>query len=147
MSFQNSFKAAVQLLGSPAIRSMPTQSTKDHSHPLRTIAVREFRPQLGIMDTRPVYKKQESSNRTVWIKLLCQNYIKILISIQLLKILALILWILDLFRIIEHRYIISVLNIEAEHKNIWSTNEFSRNYLNLILTPDHVIQSNSPRRG
>lgn len=65
LKFQNSLNAAVQVLSSPTMKSMPAQPTKDQETELRALAFRELRPQAGTMITRPLYEKREASNIAV----------------------------------------------------------------------------------
>jgi DNA ligase 4 len=60
LRFQNSFEAAVKLLQYATVRQMPTQVEKEVEGPLRESAVRGLVPQIGIMITRPPYKKARS---------------------------------------------------------------------------------------
>ncbi len=60
LTFQNSFPAAVRLLGGSNIRHVPIQPARDTYDELRESAVSGMAPQVGVMTARSTYEKARS---------------------------------------------------------------------------------------
>jgi len=60
LAIQNSFSAAVAILGSANIRGLPARPNKDYERALKQLVARDMVPQLGIMVKRQPFDKARS---------------------------------------------------------------------------------------